>query len=135
MNEKKKCSVCNKEFSPCNKCLKYSDNSEIVQWRRVVCCPEHFSFHLPILNYVRKNIDKETAKKELQTAIKYYGEPDFNDNVKCVVNEIMAEPVIKTTDKPEAENESEYPCDIVNDDVVDELGYSEAKSEKYKRKK
>lgn len=135
MTEKKQCSVCNKEFSPCDKCLKHSGNSEIVQWRRVVCCPEHFSFHLPIINYVRKNIDKETAKKELQTAIKYYGEPDFNDNVKYVVDEIMAEPVIETTDKPDVENESEYPCDIVNDDDVGEPVYSETKSEKHKIKK
>lgn len=139
----KQCGVCSKEFSPCNRCLKQSNNRDILQWRRVVCCPEHFSFYLPIINYVRRNIDKQTAKKELQTAVKYYGEPDFNNNVRGIVNEIMAEPV--TEPKFEAEawiayeesvgNATDHTVDITETDDVNELADSETKAEKHKRKK
>lgn len=143
MTEIKQCGVCNKDFSPCNRCLKQSNNNEMLQWRRVVCCPEHFSFYLPVINYVRRNIDKETAKKELQTAVKYYGEPDFNDNVRGIVNEIMAEPAPEPKFEPEAEiayeeavgNGIDYTVDTVETDTGDELVVSETKAEKHKRKK
>lgn len=143
MTETKKCGVCNKDFSPCSRCLKQSNNNEMLQWRRVVCCPEHFSFYLPVINYVRRNIDKETAKKELQTAVNYYGKPDFNDNIKGIVNEIMAEPIAELKFEAEAEivceetagNETDHTVDIVETDDVDELVYSETKAEKHKRKK
>lgn len=140
MAEKKQCAVCNKEFTPCSRCLGKSNNGELLQWRRVVCCPEHFSFHLPIINYVRKNIDKETAKKELQTAIKYYGEVEFNDNVKRVIDEIMAEPVAETVDESvvvdEVENEDGARDNESADTAEDTVDFHfTPKSAKYKKKK
>ena len=83
------CLVCGKEFEQCHTCNKNVD--EMLQWRRVVCCPEHFAFHLPIIQYVRGQISKAEAKAELDKAIKDYGEIDFADNIKSVVAEIMAE--------------------------------------------
>lgn len=137
MTEKRQCAVCNKEFTPCSRCLGKLNNNEILQWRRVVCCPEHFSFHLPIINYVRKNIDKETAKKELQTAFKYYGDVDFNDNVKRVVDEIMAEPVIESAE--ECASGDNVDIDDNNPDIgiVEDAEdtHSETKMIKRKRKK
>ena len=85
----KQCLVCGKDFEVCNTCSKYTD--EVYQWRRVVCCPEHFAYHLPIIQYVRKQITKDEAKKELLSAIDAYGEVNFADNIKPTVAEILAE--------------------------------------------
>lgn len=85
----KRCLVCGKEFKACNTCQK--NIPEILQWRRVVCCPEHFAFHMPIIEYHNSVIDKETAKVELHNAIDTYGNIDFCDNVKSIVEEILTE--------------------------------------------
>lgn len=85
----KNCLVCGKLFEQCHTCNKNID--EMFQWRRVVCCPEHFAYHLPIIEYVRGQISKAEAKAQLDKAIKDYGEIDFADNIKAVVAEIMAE--------------------------------------------
>lgn len=87
------CLVCGKSFKVCNTCRK--DVDEMFQWRRVVCCPEHFSYHMPIIQYSRGKIDKETARKELQSAIDTYGNIEFCDNVKGIVDEIFAEDVVQ----------------------------------------
>lgn len=58
-------------------------------WRDVVCCPEHFYFHLPIIGYERRQITKSQAKKELSEAIERFGEPDWNDDIRPVVNKIL----------------------------------------------
>lgn len=83
------CLVCGKLFEQCHTCNKNID--EMLQWRRVVCCPEHFTYHLPIIQYVRKQITKTEAKAELSKAIADYGEIEFADNIKSVVAEILAE--------------------------------------------
>lgn len=79
----KECSVCKNKFKPCQSC-----DGSVVQWRRVVCCPEHFYPHMTLVEYRDKKINKETAKKQLENAIEVIGEIDFNDNVKGLVNEI-----------------------------------------------
>lgn len=109
-----------------------------------MCCPEHFSFHLPIIDYVRKNINKETAKKELQTAFKYFGEIDFNDNIKRVVDEIMIEPVVKAAVEPMVEVAEENVAEdffdgtddsIAADDEYTDDELSEIKPLRSKKKK
>lgn len=107
------CLVCGKEFVPCNSCNKNVD--EALQWRRVVCCPEHFVYHLPVIQYVRKQIAKAEAKTELDKAINDYGEIEFADNIKPVVAEILAEEKKSKSkkktaivDEPIVESESEY---------------------------
>ncbi len=87
MDTYRNCLVCGKSFKVCNTCKK--DTDEMFQWRRVVCCPEHFMYHMPIIQYVRKKIDKETAKKDLQSAIQQYGNIEFCDNVKEIIAEIL----------------------------------------------
>lgn len=94
----KHCLVCGKEFKACNTCQK--NIPEMLQWRRVVCCPEHFAFHMPIIEYHNGVIDKEAAKAELQNAIDTYGNIDFCDNVKSIVKEILAkDEVVSERDK------------------------------------
>lgn len=85
----KHCLVCGKEFKACNTCQK--NISEMLQWRRVVCCPEHFAYHLPIIEFHNGIINKATAKKELQEAIDTYGTIEFCENVKGIAEEILAE--------------------------------------------
>ena len=98
MDTYRDCLVCGKSFKVCNTCRK--DTDEMFQWRRVVCCPEHFQYHVPIIQYVRGKIDKETAKNDLQLAIEQYGEIDFRDDIKDVVAEILKEPITEITDMP-----------------------------------
>ena len=102
MDTYRDCMVCGKSFKVCRTCRK--DIDEVYQWRRVVCCPEHFAFHIPIIDYVRGNIDKATAKSDLEQAIKKYGDIKFSEDVASIVAEILgtkAEPV-----KIDSENKS-----------------------------
>lgn len=98
MDTYRDCLVCGKSFKICRTCRK--DIDEVYQWRRVVCCPEHFAFHIPIIDYIRGNIDKETAKSDLEKVISQYGEIEFCDDIKPVVVEIMGtnNKVAETTD-------------------------------------
>lgn len=91
--------VCKAYFEPCNSCdkLKVFYKDEMYQWRKVVCCPEHFLYHVPIIEYSRGQLSKEQAKAELLETIKNNGNIDFNDNVKSIVAEILSDD--KATDK------------------------------------
>lgn len=90
---KERCRVCNELFEVCLSCDKQSIffKDKEYQWRKVVCCPQHIHYHIPIIEYTRNEIDKPTAKDRLQEAIDKYGMIDFNDNVKPIVDEIMLE--------------------------------------------
>lgn len=83
------CMVCGKRFKICNTCLK--SMPEELQWRRVVCCSQHFAYHLPIIRYVRKEISRYEAKAELTRAIEKFGKVEFAEDIKPVVNEILAD--------------------------------------------
>lgn len=85
----KTCMVCGKQFKACGTCHK--NVPEELQWRRVVCCPQHFAFHLPIIRYVRKEIDKADAKSAIENAVKNYGEIEFTNDIKAVVDEILSD--------------------------------------------
>ena len=100
--QKKQCLVCNNMFEVCPTC----ENLGLYGWRSVVCCYEHWNYHLPIIQYERKIINKEQAKQELQNAINTYGMIDFNDDVKNIVAEILAEDVIKVSSKTKAKKKT-----------------------------
>lgn len=80
------CMVCGKEFKICNTCINKS--AEQFQWKRVVCCREHFAYHMPIIQYTRNIIDKYEAKEELDHAFSEYGDVNFVESVRDIVNEI-----------------------------------------------
>lgn len=92
MSNIKNCLVCGKEFKPCNTCQKGVD--EMFQWRRVVCCPEHFLYHMPIIQYTRGKIDKAAARKDLQSAIDTYGNIEFCNNIKSIVDDILSKDIV-----------------------------------------
>lgn len=112
MANMKNCLVCGKEFKPCNTCSK--SIGDMYNWHRVVCCREHFYYHVPIIEYIRKGISKSEARKELTQAIQDYGEIDFADNIKSVVEEILAE-----------DKKSKKSTKVVNNDVIDDNTISE----------
>lgn len=89
MTSYKNCMVCGKRFKICNTCLK--SVPEELQWRRVVCCPQHFVYHLPIIRYTRKQITRAEAKVDLNNAFAKFGEVEFAADIKPVVDEILAE--------------------------------------------
>lgn len=82
----KECAVCKNKFKPCQSC-----DGSVVQWRRVVCCPEHFNPHMTLIAFRDSVIDEETAKKELEDVIQRIGQIDFNDNVKGLLDKIYVE--------------------------------------------
>ena len=98
MTNAKNCLVCGKQFVPCNTCLK--NVPEEMQWKKVVCCEEHFAYHLPVILYVRNKINKETAKADLTNAINKYGKIQFTDNIESIVNEILSEDIIAELKEP-----------------------------------
>lgn len=78
----KECGVCKAQFKPCNDCP-----NTAYSWRKTVCCAEHSGAFIAILEYSRGLKTKEETKKVLKGL-----DIDYNDSVKSIVDEIMAEP-------------------------------------------
>lgn len=114
MAQMRNCLVCGKEFEVCNTCHKHIP--EELQWRRVVCCEEHFNYHLPIIQYVRGKVDKATAKNQLTDAIEKYGDVKFCNNIKSVTEEILAEDVVIETNEPVSLNKIDQGIETENID-------------------
>lgn len=89
MADKKNCLVCGKEFKPCSTCS--GAINDMYNWRKVVCCREHFYYHVPIIDYIRKKVSKSEARKDLTKAIQDFGEIEFADNIKSIAEEILTE--------------------------------------------
>lgn len=81
----KTCQVCGAEYEGCTFC---EQQNRFLAWRSVVCSPEHFAYHIPIISYIRKQMTKEEARKELLAAEKEYGKIEYADNIKAIVAEI-----------------------------------------------
>ena len=95
MSDTKQCLVCNKTFVPCHTC----ESLGLASWRTVVCCREHFILNQLIADYLRKQLTKSECKARLNEYFKEFGNVDFNDNVKSVIDEILAEDIIKVETK------------------------------------
>ena len=106
--------VCGKEFKACNTCQQ--NIPETLQWRRVVCCPAHFAYHIPIIMYHNGEYSKDKARTELQNAIDAYGDIEYCDNVKAIVDEIFADD-IKLESETDVDNIKVSETNIVNDNV------------------
>lgn len=126
------CLVCGKEFKACNTCQQ--NIPEALQWRRVVCCPAHFSYHIPIIMYHNGAYDKEKAKAELQNAIDTYGNIKFCDNVKGIVSDILSEnnDVIDENINISVHNETTEVMADTEDKISDEKAVIPAKTRKKK---
>ena len=80
----RKCLVCGKEFVPCASCA----GDELLSWRRVVCCAEHFSFHLAMVEYSRGAISASQALEDIRECEELYGKPDYCGSAKKQIDEI-----------------------------------------------
>lgn len=98
----KECQVCGAKYKGCNFC---EQQNQFLAWRSVVCKPEHFAYHIPIISYIRKQISKEQAKEDLINAEKMYGEIEYAENIKDVVNDIKG----VVLENPEVEVIEEQP--------------------------
>lgn len=90
MDTYKECLVCGKLFKVCKTCIKGVD--ENYQWKKVVCCHDHFNYHIPIIDYKRSNrteTDRKVAREELERVTAIYGEIEYSDEIKPLVAEIM----------------------------------------------
>lgn len=113
------CLVCGKEFKACNTCQQ--NTPETLQWRRVVCCPAHFAYHIPIIMYHNGEYSKDKARAELQNAIDTHGDIEYCDNVKAIVNEILADDInFESGTKIEVDN-IKVPDNNVGNDNADEI--------------
>lgn len=113
------CLVCGKEFKACNTCQQ--NTPETLQWRRVVCCPAHFAYHIPIIMYHNGVYSKDKARAELQNAIDTHGDIEYCDNVKAIVNEILADDInFESGTKIEVDN-IKVPDNNVGNDNADEI--------------
>lgn len=77
--------MCGTKYEACTFC---EQQNHFLAWRSVVCTPEHFAYHIPIISYIRKQMTKEEARKELLAAEKEYGKIEYSDNIKAIVAEI-----------------------------------------------
>lgn len=97
----KECLVCGKTYEACAFC---DSQSVFYAWRSVVCSPEHFAYHVPIIGFIRGQISKEQACSELADAERKYGTLDYADDIKDVVKDIKS---VEMMSKPISDNSTE----------------------------
>lgn len=80
------CDICGKPYRVCNSC---KEIKSFTPWRTVTDTMQHYLIFLALSEYT-KTKDKEKAKEELSKCD--LSELDtFNENIKTVIKEIMAE--------------------------------------------
>ena len=80
------CDICGKKYHVCNSC---KEVKSFTPWRTVTDTMQHYLIFLALSEYT-KTKDKEKAKEELSKCD--LSELDtFNENIKTVIKEIMAE--------------------------------------------
>lgn len=84
------CAICNEGYHICNTC---KNEKRFKPWRAVTDTIEHYKIYMAIHGYtITKN--KKQARAELQNC-DLSGLESFKDEIKSVINGIMAEPTIK----------------------------------------
>ena len=96
------CDICGKKYHVCNSC---KEVKSFTPWRTVTDTMQHYLIFLALSEYT-KTKDKEKAKEELSKCD--LSELDtFNENIKTVIREIMAEGKEKIVDTVSEENVKE----------------------------
>ena len=102
MDNKIECPLCGALFIPCRTC-----GGKL--WRAVVCSPEHFFPYTAIVEYSRGNQTKEQAAEIIRLFEGNYGRPQYRDNVKGIVAEILEEPEQAVYTETQSTGETEAP--------------------------
>ena len=96
------CDICGKKYHVCNSC---KEVKSFTPWRTVTDTMQHYLIFLALSEYT-KTKDKEKAKEELSKCD--LSELDtFNENIKTVIREIMAEGKEKIVETVSEENVKE----------------------------
>ena len=96
------CDICGKKYHVCNSC---KEVKSFTPWRTVTDTMQHYLIFLALSEYT-KTKDKEKAKEELSKCD--LSELDtFNENIKTVIKEIMAEEKEKIVETVSEENVKE----------------------------
>ena len=96
------CDICGKKYHVCNSC---KEVKSFTPWRTVTDTMQHYIIFLTLSEYT-KTKDKEKAKEELSKCD--LSELDtFNENIKTVIKEIMAEGKEKIVETVSEENVKE----------------------------
>ena len=96
------CDICGKKYHVCNSC---KEVKSFTPWRTVTDTMQHYIIFLALSEYT-KTKDKEKAKEELSKCD--LSELDtFNENIKTVIKEIMAEGKEKIVETVSEENVKE----------------------------
>ena len=96
------CDICGKKYHLCNSC---KEVKSFTPWRTVTDTMQHYIIFLTLSEYT-KTKDKEKAKEELSKCD--LSELDtFNENIKTVIKEIMAEGKEKIVETVSEENVKE----------------------------
>ena len=96
------CDICGKKYHVCNSC---KEVKSFTPWRTVTDTMQHYLIFLALSEYT-KTKDKEKAKEELSKCD--LSELDtFNENIKTVIKEIMAEGKEKIVETVSEENVKE----------------------------
>lgn len=102
----KNCLVCGKRYEACAFC---DSQNSFYAWRSVVCSPEHFVYHLPIIKYIRKQVSKEDAREELLLAETQNGKIQYAADIQSVVDEIKGNDTPNTSKANDTEDKNEKP--------------------------
>ena len=96
------CDICGKKYHICSSC---KEVKSFTPWRTVTDTMQHYIIFLALSEYT-KTKDKEKAKEELSKCD--LSELDtFNENIKTVIREIMAEGKEKIVETVSEENVKE----------------------------
>ena len=96
------CDICGKKYHICSSC---KEVKSFTPWRTVTDTMQHYLIFLVLSEYT-KTKDKEKAKEELSKCD--LSELDtFNENIKTVIREIMAEGKEKNVETVSEENVKE----------------------------
>ena len=96
------CDICGKKYHICSSC---KEVKSFTPWRTVTDTMQHYIIFLALSEYT-KTKDKEKAKEELSKCD--LSELDtFNENIKTVIKEIMAEEKEKIVETVSEENVKE----------------------------
>ena len=96
------CDICGKKYHICSSC---KEVKSFTPWRTVTDTMQHYLIFLALSEYT-KTKDKEKAKEELSKCD--LSELDtFNENIKSVIKEIMAEGKEKIVETVSEENVKE----------------------------
>lgn len=106
------CVVCGKGYHACDSC---DEMQSFTPWRKMTDTPEHYKIFLLVKQYNNNLISKAEAKTMLAN-INISDIDTLKDDVKKVLNEILAEDVAVKKSKKKAVKSEDVETDIITEE-------------------